>query len=207
MASAALTISAVLVSVVLMLALIYTNTRNDPDFAARMPKFVVDLVTEWSDPRTAEQKKADAERKEARETYSKDVDVAIKKAAGDKVDLAKGWTRAVHEAFSVRLTTLRAARDRLSHGEERKAANEDVDQFEKLYPFLEYVFEREMKKDAFAVLSAMIPIVKAIGASESTIDYIVRSPLEWVENEKRYADNVANYVMHVFGEEADFAVR
>eukprot|EP00899_Mesostigma_viride_P001443 jgi/Mesvir1/1129/Mv17636-RA.1 len=90
---------------------------------------------------------------------------------------------------------------------ERKAANEDVNQFKELSQFLEYVFEREMKKDAFAVLSAMIPIVKAIGASESTVDYIVRSPLEWVKNERRYADNVANYVIHEFAKETEFAVR
>eukprot|EP00899_Mesostigma_viride_P000004 jgi/Mesvir1/10003/Mv05795-RA.1 len=171
MASAAVAIVSILVSIALMFALIYTNIRNDPKFAAKMPKFVVDLVTEWSDPRTDDQKKKDAETKEAQEAYSKDVDAAIKKAAGDK------------------------------------AANEDVNQFKELSQFLEYVFEREMKEDAFAVLSAMIPIVKAIGASESTVDYIVRSPLEWVKNERRYADNVANYVIHEFAKETEFAVR
>eukprot|EP00899_Mesostigma_viride_P000275 jgi/Mesvir1/10248/Mv08568-RA.1 len=207
MAPAAVAIVSILVSIALMFALIYTNIRNDPKFAAKMPKFVVDLVTEWSDPRTDDQKKKDAETKEAQEAYSKDVDAAIKKAAGDKVDLVKVWTRAVEHALSVRLTALRSARDKLPHGEERKAANEDVNQFKELSQFLEYVFEREMKEDAFAVLSAMIPIVKAIGASESTVDYIVRSPLEWVKNERRYADNVANYVIHVFAKETEFAVR
>eukprot|EP00899_Mesostigma_viride_P009447 jgi/Mesvir1/18503/Mv14348-RA.1 len=208
MASGTVTILAIFVCIALLLALIYTNTRNDPAFAARMPKFVVDFVTDMADERTEEQKKKDEDTKKAQADYSKDVDAALKKAKTDKVDLVKVWKQAVHNAFSVRLTDLRSARDKMSRGsKEREAANSDVDQFEKLYPFLEYVFERDMREDATAVLSPMIPIVKAVGASESTVDYIVRSPQEWVNTEKKNAKNVANYVIHVFAKEADFAVR
>lgn len=206
MASTALTVAAILASIVLLLALIYTNIMNNPSFAAKMPKSVVEFVTNISDPRTDEQKRSDDEHKKAAESYSKDVDKAIQKAIADKVKLAKVWKSAVHAALSARLATLRSIRDKKPRGKEREAANDDVDQFEELYPFLEYVFDREMKEDPFKVLSPMIPIIKDVGASESTVDYILRSPQEWVKIERKNADNVANYVIHVFSKEAEFAI-